>query len=500
MKKYILAVDVGTSSTKAALYDTELNLIDGEKREYRTSYPGRDRAEHRAEDWWEALAAACRILLERSGIEPQDIAAIGIDAMSTTLVAVDREGRPLRPAMIWLDRRGDRQCARLQEKAGDKLITLGGNRADPSFFAAKAMWIRDEEPEIYDKTYSFLHGNGYLVHRLTGVFSMDITQCGLSNLCDTADGTWSDELLKAAGLDREKFPPVYECSDIVGRLTEKAAEETGLVPGIPVVAGSMDNPAAVLGLGVIGVGETYISAGTATNVGTSIDRPMKRGDLLLYHHGIKGRWLINGGVDFGGSGLRWFRDILEVPYDELDRLALETEGRSVPLLFLPYMIGQRAPLWNNDTRGCFFGLSPEMGRADIVRSIMESTAFGCRRIFGMIEEETEEPIAAVSLTGGCARNDQWNQFFADITGKEIFPTGLEDAAPLGTAIIAGLGAGLFSSPEEALALRPRGNSFLPNENRKEYYKEMFRVFAGLYDSLVSTYGELSRIAGKYDEI
>ena len=500
MKKYILAVDVGTSSTKAALYDGELNLVDGEKREYPTFYPGRDRAEHRAEDWWDALAAGCRVLLERSAVSPEEIAVIGVDAMSTTLVAVDSGGKPLRPAMIWLDRRGGEQCSRLRERAGDRMISLNGNRPDPSFFAAKAMWIRDEEPEVYGKTACFLHANGYLVFRLTGRFSMDITQCGLSNLCDTAEGAWSEELLHAAGLERDKFPPVFECSDIVGGLTDAAAKETGLLPGTPVVAGSMDNPAAVLGLGVIGVGETYISAGTATNVGTSIDRPRKRGDLLLYHHGIKGRWLINGGVDFGGSGLRWFRDILGASYDELDSLALDTEGKPVPLLFLPYMIGQRAPLWNNNTRGCFFGLSPEMGRAEFVRAIMESTAFGCRRIFEMIEEETDEPIAAVSLTGGCARNDQWNQFFADITGKEIFPTGLEDAAPLGTAIIAGLGAGLFASPEEALALRPRERSFIPEEGRRKYYKDMFRVFTGLYDSLDGAYGQLSQIAGKYDKI
>jgi sugar (pentulose or hexulose) kinase len=499
MEKLILTIDVGTSSSKAALYDQKLTLIASEKREYGTDYPARGWAEHSAEEWWEAFKKSCHALITKNGIDPEKISVIGIDAMSTTLVAVDSDGVPLRPAMIWLDRRAEEQCSQLEARAGDKVVTLGGNRADPSFFAAKAMWIKDNEPEIYKKTAQFLHCNGYMVHKLTGKFSMDITQCGLSNLCDTATGEWSDELLEAARLDREKFPPIFECSHIVGTLLPGSAAETGLVPGIPVVAGSMDNPAAVLGLGVIGVGETYISAGTATNVGTSIDKPMKRGDLLLYHHGIKDRWLINGGVDFGGSGLRWFRDILNVDYTELDQLALETEGSAVPLVFLPYMIGQRAPLWDNDTRGVFFGLSPDMGRKEFVRAIMESTVFGCRRIFNMIEEEMEKPIQAVALTGGCARNNQWNQLFADITEKEILPTGLEDAAPLGTAIIAGLGAGIFSSPVEALALCPESVIFKPDISQKEYYDDMFFLFSQLYDSLTESYKRLGALTRKYDK-
>lgn len=500
MGKYILTIDVGTSSSKAALYDRELALVASEKREYATAYPGLGRAEHNPEDWWEAFRESCRALISRKAVDPREIAVIGIDAMSTTLVAVDAEGIPLRPAMIWLDRRGQAQCDRLKEKAGDKLVSLGGNRADPSFFAAKVMWMKDEEPELYAKAAQLLHGNGYMVHRLTGKFSMDVTQCGLSNLCDEAAGQWSDELIGLAGLDREKLPPIYGCSHVVGQVTPGAATETGLVPGIPVVAGTMDNPAAVLGLGVINAGETYISAGTATNVGTCLDGPMKRGDLLLYHHALEGRWLINGGVDFGGSGLRWFRDVLETDYSQLDDLAGETEGSPVPLIFLPYMIGQRAPLWNDDTRGVFFGLSPEMGRKEFVRAIMESTVFGCRKIFEMIEAEMDHAIEAVSLTGGCARNDQWVRLFADITGKTVTPTGLEDAAPLGTAIVAGLGVGLFDSPGQALSLRSQGESVKPDLTKRDYYKDMFALFNGLYDSLSGSYEQLGRIARKYDTI
>ncbi|HET6413220.1 MAG TPA: FGGY family carbohydrate kinase [Anaeromyxobacter sp.] len=487
----VLSADVGTSSLKAVLFDGELRALAQARCEYPTRYPGYACAEQDPEDWYRALGRVVREVLEAGPFPPSDIVAVGVDGMSSLALPVDAAGRALRPAMIWIDRRAEAEAEFIRLHHQELELKVNGNRPDPSSFAPKMMWIRDHEPEVYRAAASFLHCNGYLVQRLTGAFGMDVSEAGLSLLCELESGDWSEELVRECRLDRRKLPPVLRCTEVAGKVTRAAAAETGLAAGTPVVAGAMDNVAATLGLGLRDDGDAYISAGTATNVGLLLDRPVFDGKGLVYHSGIEGRWLKNGGADYGGAGLLWFRNLLE----DTDLKALGELGSGVPcgehpLVFLPYMVGQRAPLWNDRASGVLLGVRPGTERRHLARAFMESVALGARHAFEALCGRRPEGAA---LTGGITHNAAWTQLFADATGMRLFVGGQAEVTTLGTAILAGMGVGLFRDLGEALALLPPASERVPAGPSARYYDELYGVFASAYSGLKESLEALDRL-------
>jgi len=497
--KYILSIDLGTTSMKAVLFDAKLRMTAGTKVDYTTEYPAPGWAEQDAGQWWEALKAAVGTLLNTpSAPDPADIAIIAIDAMTPTLVPVDREGKALRKAIIWMDRRSEAECRMIEESLGDELFRISGNHNDPSNFAPKMRWVKENEPEVYQRTDKFLFANGYLVHRLTGRFSMDITQCGLSQLCNTLEGRWSDTLIQGSGLDREKLPPIFESTDIVGDISSSAALELGLSPYTGVIAGAMDNVAAGLGAGVFQDSDLYISAGTATNVSICTAEPYFHDSFHIYRHIIPGRWIHTAGVDYGGAGYKWFaRLIAEDDYAALDERADAVEPGNRPLIFLPYMVGQRAPLWNSHTRGVLFGLDPAMSDGELARAFMEGNAYGIRKILELTRELGAAPEEG-RLTGGCSESRVYSQIFADVLGIRISRVGDMDSASSGIAMAGAVAAGFGSFESLAQMVAVRG-VHSPDESIQKYYSTGFKLFDTLYGQLEPIFRELSAL-GAQEEV
>jgi len=284
MDEYILSVDLGTTSCKTILFDVEFNVVAVARKDYETAYPHTGWAEHSADQWWNALQENTRSVIAKRSINPSRIIAVGIDAFSTTVLPVDRNGVPLRPGLIWMDRRATKQAEWVATHLKDELWEINGNRSDAGNIAPKIMWIKENEPELYEQTHQFLHANAYLVYCLTGKYSMDISGAGLSQLCNTKTGEYSDVLLAGCGIDGSKLPPVFNCTDIVGNMTAEAAAATGLMEGTPVIAGSMDNVAAGLGAGVSKGGEVFISGGTVTTSNVCLDEPKYNRKLHIYPH------------------------------------------------------------------------------------------------------------------------------------------------------------------------------------------------------------------------
>jgi sugar (pentulose or hexulose) kinase len=490
----ILGIDVGTSSLKAFLFNDQLKPLADSRVEYPTRYPAPGRAEQDPETWYGALTRAVRDLLDKSNQPPGRVAGMAIAGMSSLALPVDNQGQALAPGMIWLDRRARVQSDFIHQHCHERLLTISGNRSDPSNFAPKVMWLRDNEPEIYHKSRYFLHCNAYLVHKLTGVFSLDISQGGLTQLCDIRTGEYSDELIKACGLAGDKFPGIYNCNELVGTVSRTAAAETGLTEGTPVVAGCMDNVAAILGLKLLKSGEAYISAGTATNIGVVLDAPVFDGRGLLYRHGVQGKWLLNGGVDYGSAGLNWFRNLLETDFETLTKLASETVPGRYPLLFLPYMTAQRAPLWNEDVSGAWIGLTPKADRKHMVKSIMEGAALGARHAFSELIGRLPESL---SLTGGPTVNPQWVQIFCNATASKIVSRSDADVTCLGAAVLAGVGVSLFPSFEAAMDRAPQGKRYDPEPEQISYYNELYDLYLKTYANLDWTFQQLSRLQKKY---
>ncbi len=497
MGKYILSVDLGTTSTKTVLFDDKLKVLASARHEYPTSYPRPGWAEQDAESWWDALVATVGEVLRGSGVNPGDIAGIGVDSMSSMALPLDGEGKPLRKGLLWLDRRAREESDWIQDTFGEELVSISSNHSDPSNFAPKILWMRKNEPEVYEKARTFLHCNGYLVYRLTGKYSMDISEAGMSQLCDIRTGQWSDRLIGLCGIDREKLPPVYASTDVVGGLTGEAARATGLAEGTPVIAGAMDNVSATLGLGLRRDGQAYISAGTATNAGACTASVPTDPSMLNYHHGVPGLYLVNGGVDYGGAGLRWFKSLIEEErFDVIDRLAEEAGYRDDVLLYLPYMVGQRAPLWDPHSRAVAFGMNPDTSRKAMIRMIMEGIALGVRNVFRLMEEKGAE-IDDIVMTGGCANSPVWTQIFSDILGKNIILPGEMDVAPLGTAIMTAVGVGLFADFNEALKVQTVRAEHEPDREKEAYYGDLFKAFTDLYKAVGPIYEQLDRIRETY---
>ncbi|MDZ8117352.1 xylulokinase [Pontiella agarivorans] len=498
MAEYILSIDVGTSSTKTVLFDTDFNVVATARKKYDTSYPHAGWAEQPAEQWWDALKENTTNMLAESRVNAADIIAVGIDAFSTTVVPVDDNGNALRPGLIWMDRRASAEAEWIREHLGEELWEINGNVSDAGNPAPKIMWIKKHEPEVYDKTHMFLHANGYLVHQLTGEYSMDISEAGLSQFCNTKTGEYSDVLLEGCGIDRAKLPPVFNCTDIVGKVTADAAALTGLAEGTPVIAGSMDNVAAGLGAGVSKGGEVFISGGTVTTNNVCLDEPKYNKNLHVYPHIVPGTWITAGGVDFGGAVIRWFNEeILELDgYQELDKLIDTSVTAESSVVFLPYMVGQRCPIWNDNTTGVVMGLKPHTSRRDFTRAVIEGTTYGSRHVLSIAEEEGVE-IKNVKITGGVANSAVWVQIFSDVLGQSIEIPGAVDLPPLGVAIAAAYGVGAIKSFDEAIEKIPTRASFSPDAHNHAYYSEMYTVFRNLYSNLVNEFDMLAEIDKKY---
>jgi len=417
--------------------------------------------------------------------------------MTPVLVAVDKSGNCLRPAIIWMDRRASEQCKEIEENLGNRLFEINGNHNDPSNLAPKIMWVKDNEPEIYDKTDKFLYASSYLVNRMTGKMVVDKTQCGLSQLCDTRNSHWSLELIEGCGLDRNKLPEIVDSTEVVGNLTAHAAALLGLSKDTLVIAGAMDNVAAGLGTGVYDDGQVYISAGTATNGCICSSTPLYNEALHVYHHIVPDRWLNVAGVDYGGAGLKWFNNLLgNTSIPELVQEAEKKGTSNTAMVFLPYMVGQRAPIWNTGTRGVVFGLDPAADRADLAQIFMEGNALGVRNIFKIVED-LGLSIDEVKLTGGCSRSDYYSQIFADVTGKSVEVAGETDVASLGMAMAAAYAMGYYSSFTEMTGLIRNRSSFTPDSTAADYYNSVFELFKSLYEQLESQYDKLNSIRKKY---
>ncbi len=500
MRDYILVFDLGTTSLKTVLFTKDLEIIASCDKEYPTSYPHSNWAEHDPEDWWKAIIEATDDVVHNAGIKPEDVKVIAIDTMTPVLVAVDNTGNSLRPAIIWMDRRASEQCEEIDEKIGSRLFEINGNHNDPSNLAPKIMWVKDNEPEIYEKTDKFLYASSFLVNRMTGKMVVDKTQCGLSQLCDTKTSEWSLELIEGCGLDRNKLPEIVDSTEIVGSLTTHAAALMGLSEGALVIAGAMDNVAAGLGSGVFDDGQVYISAGTATNGCVCSSTPIYDNALHVYHHIVPDRWLSVAGVDYGGAGLKWFNNLLG--NTTIPELILEAEkkGKSkTSMVFLPFMVGQRAPLWNSETRGVVFGLDPSVDRADLAQLFMEGNALGVKNIFKKVEDLGLN-IDEVKLTGGCSRSDYYSQIFADVTGKSVEVAGETDVASLGMAMAAAYAMGYYNSFTEMTGLIRNRSSFTPDSTAVDYYDDIFDLFKSLFEQLESQYKKLNSIREKYENI
>lgn len=506
MEKLLLAIDIGTSGCKVTFFNLDGEVIASETKTYKTYYAEKNKVEHIANDWWDAVCISIKKIITEKNINTNNIKGVGIDGLGWALIPIDREGNVLRNIMIWLDRRAEEEAEWMKKKCGEKrLNNISGNPVDPSYITPKILWMKKHEPELYSKTYKFLNSNSYIAYKLTGEISQDYSQGYGFHFFDINTGKYDADISSELGIDLDLFPPIVNCHDIVGGITKKAALETGLKIGTPVVAGGLDAACCTLGAGVLHVGETQEQGGQAGGMSICIDTPLAHPKLILGYHVIPNMWLLQGGTVGGGGTLNWFNRELGAyekqislekgcnSFEIMSKEATKISEGSDGLIFLPYMAGERSPIWDSNAKGAFIGLGFSKTRAHMIRSIMEGVGYSLEHNL-KTAKEVDANIDKLVSVGGSANSFVWTQLKSDITGKKIDVPLSDHATTLGAAILAGVGTGHYKNFEEAVKKTVRiVRTHNPNMINHEKYKKYYKIYEGLYGNLKDTFDQLNSI-------
>jgi xylulokinase len=456
---YVLGIDVGTGGTRALIIDARGRLLASATAEHEPfASPNIGWAEQRPEDWWRACGLAARQALANSGLTNQDIACVGFSGQMHGAVMLDEHQQVVRPALIWCDVRTQPQSRELTEKIGAaRIIQLTCNLALPNFTLTKLLWVRENEPGNWKRVRSVMLPKDYVRFRLTGERASDMADASGTLLLDVAHRRWSTDLLQAVEIDERLLPTLYESSDVCGRISAEGASATGLKAGTPVVAGAGDQAAGAIGMGIVAAGAVSATIGTSGVVFASTDRPAldPKGRLHTFCHAVPGRWHVMGVTQAAGLSLRWFREQFGAgapdgldPYERLTREAAQVPPGSDGLLWTPYLMGERTPHLDAHARAALIGLTASHTRGHVIRAILEGVTFSLRDTF-TIFAEMQVPVSRIRLGGGGAQSRLWRQIQADVYGHDVEIVEAEQGAAYGAAILAGVGAGIWPSVDQA---------------------------------------------------
>ncbi|MFN8631519.1 MAG: FGGY family carbohydrate kinase [Chloroflexota bacterium] len=425
MAMHVLTLDQGTSSLKAALWREDGVVLAEALEAYELSRPAPTWAEIDPARWWDALCTATRAVLAQAAVAADDVACVALDGIGWTLVATDADLRPVVPAMTWLDRRAEAEAEALRARPdAETLVDLDANRIDAAYLTPKVAWLAGHRPDAFDATRWLLTASGWLVARLTGEVTCDLTQAYGFHCFDLRRERWDEATAASLGIPLDRLPPIKRAGHVAGGMTHAAAFETGLSAGIPVIVGGLDAAMGALGGGVTRPGLTQDQGGSAGGFAISVTGVVVEPRLIFSHHVLEGQYLLQAGT-VGGGSLGWLRRIVgadEASFEALISLADDVPAGAHGVMFLPYMAGERTPLWSSAPRGVFAGLSYATTRADLVRAVLEGSAFA--NVDNLrIAQERGHRVTTWLGQGGASRSATWNQIKADATGVAPRPPG-----------------------------------------------------------------------------
>lgn len=449
--KLLLGIDVGTTGTKALLFDLNGNVCATEYREYQVSIPAPGAAEQDPELWWHAVsdvvASFKKDLLVR-------VAAVGFSGQMHGLVLTDKAGKPVRPAMIWLDQRAKSSLAEIASKMSvEETGVIFHNRPAAGYAFPSLLWVRAKEPGIFEKAAHVMMPKDYIRFRMTGEIGTDASDCSSSCLADEKMRDWAWPVIDRFGFDHALFPEVHEAVEIAGHITKACAEETGLPEGLPVVYGSGDQPAQGIGNGQMHEGDAISNIGTGGQISTYFTKDVYDPKLRLqtFCHGVNRAYTVFGGTLSAGLSLKWTRDSLGLfpDYSAANAMASEVKPGCDGLTFLPYLNGERTPIMMPDAKGVFYGVQLAHDKRHFVRAVMEGVTFSLKDTLE-IYKELEIPVSGIIASGGGANSPLWLQMQADIFGQPVRTSKVHEQACMGACIYAMIGSGLAKDTEEAV--------------------------------------------------
>lgn len=506
--EYVIGCDLGSQGVKVILLTANGNLKGEASVSYGIEYPYPTWAEQPARRWTDAMCTAVRKLLQSTEVPPELIRAIGLDAQVDGVVPIDASGNPLRPAIIWMDRRAVAQCNAAEKVCNpDRIFQLTGLNLDASHVAPKIRWLADNEPDTYQKAAYFLLPGGYAAYYLTGELAIDFSNASSTMLMDVRQKVWSQEMCEAFGVPVERLAPIYASLTEIGCIRPEIADRMGLKSSTRVILGSGDEHAACLGAGVVRPGLVCDIAGTAEPVCVSSTQLVFDHSCLVetHCHADPNLWLLENPGFVSGANYRWFRDEFSTPevqsafsagtspYELLNEMAANVPVGSDGMIFLPCLMGAMAPTWNPSARGTYFGFTLAHTRAHFIRALLEGSAYAVRDITDQMQS-MGLALKQIRVVGGGAQSRFWRQVKADVTGLPIaLPQTIETTA-LGAGMLAMVGIGLFNSLEEAADQTVKIVDVLdPDPKSQSRYEDYYQLYRSTYQALLPVFDQLARI-------
>ncbi len=493
--KYLLGIDLGTSGTKTVLFDQNGRGLCSATVEYPMYQPQNGWAEQDPADWYNAAVNTIKTVLEKSGVAAEDVVSMGISGQMHGLVMLDEQGQVIRPSIIWCDQRTAKECEEITEKVGyENLIRITANPALPGFTLGKLMWVRKHEPENYARCKHILLPKDYVRYMLTGDFATEVSDASGMQMLDVPNRCWSDELLDILDIDKNMLAKVYESCEVTGHISEAASKLTGLSEKTLVVGGAGDNAAAAVGTGVVEDGKAFTTIGTSGVVFAHTDKLAidPKGRVHTFCCAVPGAWHVMGVTQAAGLSLKWFRDqfcgaekiVAEAmgvdPYNLTNEEAAQSPIGANKLIYAPYLMGERTPHLDSDCRGIFFGLSAMHQRRDLLRAVMEGVTYSLKDCLGVLNEMGVAPETMLACGGG-GKSPLWRQMLADVMNCPVATTVNTEGPALGVAILAGVGAGLYGSVQEACRAMIHVNPAQdPIAENVPQYAKVYEVFRKLY--------------------
>jgi len=505
-----LGIDIGTSGTKTLAMREDGAILAKDTVEYPLYTPKPGWSEQHPEDWWQATIQSVQSVLKEGSIDPAEIKGIGLSGQMHGSVFLDAEQNVIRPALLWNDQRTQAECEEIESRAGGRseLIDMVSNPALTGFTAPKILWLRNNEPDNYEKTKQVLLPKDYVRFRLTGEFASEVSDASGTLLLDVKNRSWCQPLLDKLEIDRSLLPEVFESEVVSGTLSDVAANALGIPSGVAVVGGGGDQAAGAVGNGIVSGGTISATMGTSGVVFAHSDEVQTdpEGRVHTFCHAVNGQWHVMGCVLSAGGSLQWYRNQFgemesavasgmdTEAYELMTAAAVKAPAGSEGLYFLPYLTGERTPHCDPYARGAWIGLSLRHGRSHMIRSVMEGATYAMRDCLEIIKG-MNIPISQIRVSGGGARSAFWRQLQADIYGQDICVTNSDEGPAYGVALLAATGTGAYSNVVEACSATISVTaSTATSSATKAAYDKAYPMYGQLYRSLKNDFPNLAELA------
>lgn len=486
---YLIGIDLGTTGCKSMIFDYSGRILSQSYTEYGLINSPEGHIEQDAQLWWVLVKKSVEQSVRESSINSEGIKALSISSQGISFVPVDMSGNTLYNAISWLDTRPLQQTGYISRLFSDSYVFgRTGKRISPNYTLPKLMWLKENKPSIYQKTFKFLMTMDFITYKLTGKVVTDFSMASGTMAFNITTRKWDEELISACGIDREKLPDAKCAGSRVSEILPSVAKELGLPEGVMVILGAQDQKCAAIGAG-IGQGIATVSLGTATaisSIGTKavFDKHMRVPGFVLDEN----RWILESVIGTSCVSLKWLKTTLfeHMDYHEMDLAAENSSPGSNGLFFYPHMEGAGSPYWRNDIRGFIYGLSLSSSRGDIVRSLLEGIAFQIRANIEVHEEINNSPVNEIRIFGGGSKSELWARIIADITGKTVSTLYTSEIANLGAAVLAGIGTGIYTDSEAAVSgIKLVKNQLSPEMACSEKYNEIYRRYLEIQSRILS---------------